>query len=244
MSERLARVWFGATALLAFAGVAADLIMIIWYPDRHFTSAAGRVTNQLFYFTIESNLIVAVTTLLLAIRLTRSSPLFHVFRLSGLVGIVITGLVYHAVLAGLVRLTGGWVITNLLLHTVVPVLAVVGWLLFGPRRPASWRLAALSLAYPALWLGITLIRGPLVGWYPYPFVNVDRFGYPRVLLNALAIAGLFLVIVAVLRSVDGWLHRRAGDGVRVSGGSVPAAACADDLAAGRQKPVVTSDGPV
>jgi hypothetical protein len=208
MFERWARVWFGTTAFLAFAGVAADLIMIVWWRDRHFTTAAGRVTNQLFYFTIESNLIIAVTTLLLAVRLTRSSPLFRVFRLAGLVAIVITGVVYHAVLAGLVRLTGGWVITNLVLHTVVPVMAVAGWLVFGPRRQATWRLVMLSLVYPAVWLGMTLIRGPLVGWYPYPFVNVDRLGYPRVLLNALAITVLFVVIGTVLTGVDRWLVGR------------------------------------
>jgi hypothetical protein len=40
-------------------------------------------------------------------------------------------------------------------------MAILGWLLFGPRRLTSWTLALLSLAYPALWLVVTLVRGLL-----------------------------------------------------------------------------------
>jgi hypothetical protein len=32
------------------------------------------------------------------------------------------------------------------------------------------------LAYPAAWLGYTLIRGASVDWYPYPFVDVSQLG--------------------------------------------------------------------
>jgi hypothetical protein len=214
MSERWARGWFGSTALVGFLALTIQLIMISSYPDRHFASASGRVANELFFFTIQSNLIIAVTTLLLAIRLTRTSPVFRVFRLAGLVGIAITALVYHTVLAGIVRLTGWWVVTNQFLHSVLPAMAIVGWLLFGPRRFSSWKLAVLSLAYPALWLVITMIRGPLVNWYPYPFINVSHLGYPRVLLNSLVLAVLFLLVGAVVTGMDGWLTRRGDRAAR------------------------------
>jgi hypothetical protein len=209
MSDRWARTWFGSTALVGFVALAAQLMMITSYPDRHFTSAAGRVTNELFFFTIQSNLIIAVTTLLLAIRFTRASPVFRTFRLAGLVGIAITAIVYHAVLAPISHLTGWWVVTDQLLHTVVPAMAILGWLLFGPRL-ASWKFALLSLAYPALWLVVTLIRGRLVAWYPYPFMDVSHLGYPRVLLNSLVIAVLFLVMAAAVTRVDGRLTSGGG----------------------------------
>ncbi|NJC65625.1 Pr6Pr family membrane protein [Planosporangium flavigriseum] len=210
MSDRWARVWFGSTALVASAAVTLQLIMSASHAHGHFTSAGGRVINQLCYFTIESNVLIAVTTALLAIRLTRTSPVFGVFRVAGVVGIAITALVYHTVLAGLAHLTGWWVVTDALLHTVVPAMAILGWLLFGPRRAASWRLTALSLVYPVGYLVITLIRGALVGWYPYPFVDVDQLGYPGVLLNALMMAVLFIVVAAAVTGVDGWLYRRGG----------------------------------
>ncbi|MCW2643024.1 MAG: Integral rane protein [Dactylosporangium sp.] len=229
MSDRWARVWFGSTALVGFVALTVQLTMSASYPYPHLTSVAGRVTNELFFFTIQSNLIIAVTTLLLAIRLTRTSPAFRVFRLAGIVGIAITALVYHGVLAGLMHLTGWWVITDQLLHTVVPAMAILGWLLFGPRRLTSWKFALLSLAYPALWLAVTLIRGPLVNWYPYPFVDVSHLGYPRVGLNSLVIAVLFLVIAAAVAGVDGRLTRRSD---RADG--MAASADLEDVASGRR----------
>jgi hypothetical protein len=209
MSDRLARGWFGSTALVAFVALATHLVLCASSPDGHFTSAAGRVSNQLFYFTIQSNLMIAVTTLLLAFRPARTSPVFRAFRLAGLAGIVITAVVYHAVLAGLAHLTGLSLVTDQLLHSVVPAMAVVGWLLFGPRRRGTWRLPVLSLAYPLLYLVLTLIRGPLVDWYPYPFVDVDHLGYPRVLVNSLVVGALFIAVAAVVTGVEGWLARRA-----------------------------------
>ncbi len=210
MAQRWARIWFGVTALVALAGVATQTVMVASWTGGHFTSPAGRMVNELFFFTIESNLLIGVTALLLARRPDRSSRGFAVLWAAGLVGIVITAVVYHAVLAGIVHMTGWWLVTNQLLHTVVPLLAIAGWLAFGPRGLASWRVATLALAYPALFLAVTLVRGALVGWYPYPFVDVNQLGYPRVLLNALVIALLFLAVGAVVAGADRWLTRRAG----------------------------------
>ncbi|NJC72150.1 Pr6Pr family membrane protein [Planosporangium thailandense] len=217
MSDRWARVWFGATALVGFAAVAVQLGLYGSHPVPHFGSAAARTVNELFFFTIESNLLVAVTALLLAIRRDRASTAFGVLWRAAIVGIVITAVVYHVVLARLAHLTGWWVVTDLFLHTVVPVLAVAGWVFAGPRRLASWRTALLSLVYPALFLAVTLIRGRLIDWYPYPFLDVAHLGYARVLLNSLVIAVLFVLVALGVNGVDRWLARRgrgtAGDEV-------------------------------
>lgn len=225
MSDRWARAWFGSTALVGFVALAVQVVMAASYPDPHFGSAAGRMVNELFFFTIESNLLVAVATLLLAVRRDRASALFGVLWRAAIVGIVITAVVYHAVLARLAHLTGWWVVTNQLLHTVVPVMAVAGWLLAGPRRLASRRTALLSLAYPALFLVVTLIRGRLVDWYPYPFLDVDTLGYARVLLDSLVIAVLFVLVALGVDAVDRWLLRR---------GSRPVPADADEVASYRE----------
>src|SRR6266571_1200941 len=42
--------------------------------------------------------------------------------------------------------------------------------------------AALSLLFPVCWLIFTLIRGAVIGWYPYPFIDVTRLGYAKVTL--------------------------------------------------------------
>jgi hypothetical protein len=94
-----------------------------------------------------------------------------------------------------------------LLHTVVPVMAVVGWLMFGPRGRTSSRIARLSALFPIAWLVFTLIRGELVGFYPYPFVDVATLGYGRVLVNCVWVAVLYLGVAFGYTALDRWLSR-------------------------------------
>jgi len=62
----------------------------------------------------------------------------------GLVAITITGVVHHVVLAGLFDLDGVHQLGDQLVHTIVPLPAVLGWLAFGPRGQTSARVAWLS----------------------------------------------------------------------------------------------------
>jgi hypothetical protein len=135
-------------------------------------------------------------------RPDRAGPVFAAFRLAGLIGITVTGVVYHTVLRELYELRGPAHVADLLLHTAAPVLTVVGWLLYGPRGRTTTRTAAHALLFPALWLVFTLVRGPIVDFYPYPFVDVTLRGYPAVLLNCLLVAALFLALALGARALD------------------------------------------
>jgi hypothetical protein len=74
---------------------------------------------------------------------------------------------------------------------------------FGPRRRVDRRVVRLSLVFPVLWLVLRLVRGSLVGgWYPFPFLDVDGLGYPRVLLNAVLVSALFLAMATGARWAD------------------------------------------
>ena len=53
-------------------------------------------------------------------------------RLAGTVGITVTGIVHFLLLRPLLDLEGADFVADKLLHMVVPVLAIVGWALFGP----------------------------------------------------------------------------------------------------------------
>ncbi len=94
------------------------------------------------------------------------STLFSAVRLNGLVAIIVTGVVYHIALAQALDLRSRDELGNALVHTVVPILVPSGWLLFGPRRFISARIAARTLAFSVLHLSFTLIRGALQPFYP------------------------------------------------------------------------------
>ena len=203
----MSRLWFAVTAAIAFSAVVIQVIVAAGMPG-HFTTPLEKSLNVFAFFTIQSNIIVGVTCLLLALRLERSSELFRMFRLSGVVAIFITGLVYHTLLAGLVDVHGWAAVCNQMLHTAVPLLGVLGWLLFGPRGLISWRTVALAFVFPLGWLAFTMIRGAAIHWYPYPFIDVDDLGYARVAVNAVVVAALFFALAAAAYGFDRWMVRR------------------------------------
>ncbi|HEY5429128.1 MAG TPA: Pr6Pr family membrane protein [Solirubrobacteraceae bacterium] len=209
MSPRWGRVWFGATAACVLAGVTISVFTAANNSGGHFHPAAARAVNTLAFFTIQSNVLVGLATLLLAVRLDRASTAFSVLRLAGLVAITVTGLVFHAVLAQTLDLRSWDAVGNELVHTVVPVMAVVGWLLLGPRRLVSARVAWLSLIFPICWLAFTLIRGAIAHWYPYPFIDVTALGYGRAAVNCVWVALLMLGLAAGATVLDGRLAHPA-----------------------------------
>ena len=201
------RLWFAVTALCVVGGVAISVFTAAHNSAGHFHTPVERAFNTFAFFTVQSNLIVGITALLLALQPNRSSPVFATFRLIGVVAITVTGLVYHVALANLFDLQGWDQLGNQLVHTVVPILAVVGWLMFGPRRLTSARIALWSLVFPVCWLGFTLIRGAFVHWYPYPFFDVTKLGYGGSLLNCLWVSLLLLGLAAGATAVDRRLGR-------------------------------------
>lgn len=214
MDPRWARVWYAATAACVVVGVIIGLVLS-WqnHPTRVIEtgellgrfggSPVNRALNNFAFFTTQANLIVAVTCLLLAINPSRSSTVFGVFRLIGLVAITVTGVVFHVALTGLLELDTWALVADRLLHLVVPIMAIIGWLAFGPRGQTSARAAKLTVLFPLGYMLFTVIRGPLASdWYPYPFADVKAFGYFPVIVNAVWIGLLFVALAAAATFLD------------------------------------------
>jgi hypothetical protein len=87
-------------------------------------------------------------------------------------------------------------------HKASPVLAIAGWLLFGPRPRIDARTIALAFVWPVAWIVYTLARGALVGWYPYPFLNATALGYPKVFANIALVIGLALGLAGAMHWLD------------------------------------------
>ena len=64
-----------------------------------------------------------------------------------------------------------------------------------------------SIAFPILWLCFTLIRGAVVHWYPYPFIDVTVLGYGGAALNCVWVALLLLGLAAGSDVLDRRLRR-------------------------------------
>ena len=76
------------------------------------------------------------------------------------------------------------------------------------RGLTSARVTRLTVVFPLAWMLFTAVRGPLASdWYPYPFVDVGVLGYPRVAVNALWVALLFVGLAAGATALDRRLSR-------------------------------------
>jgi hypothetical protein len=206
-----ARAWFALTALAVLVGIIVQVAVAAGAkPPVRFDAATERALNVFVFFTIQSNLIVGGTSLLLVLEPKRSSTVFSTFRLIGVVAIAITGIVFHAVIAQTLDLESWPLVADRLLHLVVPVMGVLGWLMFGPRGLTNRRVMWLSLLFPVLWLAFTLIRGAIIDWYPYHFIDVVHLGYVRTVINCLWVALLTLAVAAGATALDRRLPRRVG----------------------------------
>ncbi|GAA4707427.1 Pr6Pr family membrane protein [Pseudonocardia yuanmonensis] len=190
----LARPWFGLVAAFALLGVAVQVVAVAVdsAPYSVFTGTGARVANVFAYFTILSNLLVGVTHVLLAVDPARDSLAMRVLLLDAVVGIAVTGIVYNLVLAQTVDPHGLHQVATVVCHMITPLLAVVGWLVFGPRGLVDREVVLVSAGYPLAWLAFTLVRGAVIDWYPYPFVDVVAHGYARIAVNCLVVAVLFV----------------------------------------------------
>lgn len=162
--------------------------------------------NYFFFFTILSNIMAAA---LLAGQALRPGWMRTNGMLRGAVTLymTITGMVYAVLLAPIeadVGLIHPWV--NFVLHSLGPVALLNDWLLFPPERELTARSLPIWLAFPALYLTVTLIRGPIVDWYPYPFLDPrGDGGYGGVVFYTVAVLLVFVGVGVFLRW---WANRR------------------------------------
>ena len=95
-----------------------------------------------------------------------------------------------------------------MLHTLSPILGVAGWLVFGPRGQTSIRVVWWTTAYVAAYGLFSMIRGAIVDFYPYPFMDAQTHGYPRVIVNLILVALVFLALGFGAHALDSRLARR------------------------------------
>ena len=177
-------------ALLTWATLVLQCWLMLTAETTNGFSKAGLLTNFFSYFTILSNLLVALTLILpagsrLSTPAAQSAIAVYIF---------IVGLVYNLVLRQVWSPQGWQLVADNLLHVAVPVLYVAWWYYFIPAKAVHWKNLPAWLLFPAVYLAYSLVRGAQVDWYPYPFLDVQQFGYSKVAINA---AGVLLAFLAV-----------------------------------------------
>ena len=181
-------------ALLGFSAVITEIATLV--ERNHFNPF-----NFFSYFTIQSNIFAFVMLIVsaLAVASNKRSTKLNLLRGAATLYMVITGIVFAVLLAGV----EGSILTavpwdNLVLHYIMPVVLLVDWLVDKPSKAMTFKSSFVWLIYPLTYVIYSLVRGQLVNWYPYPFLDPKTKGFSGVFLTAVGIAALTMILMFVL----------------------------------------------
>jgi len=216
-AKRLASTQFQRVSAAAIAGAAwfALTVQISYNIEEARTnnaSVAASVVHFFSYFTMQTNLLVALILTLSFVQpqterfLTRTSVQSAVASY-----IVIVAVVYTLLLRNLWNPQGLRLVADRLLHDAIPLFYVLYWIIYMPKGSLRRIDPVLWLIYPLLYFVYILARGAAFGAYPYPFVDVAKLGYREVLYNATMFLGAFFALGVTFTGID-----RAMSGYAVS----------------------------
>ena len=195
--------YLAVMAVLGWFALLSQLYLII---KNSSISLQETIIHYFNFFTILCNLLVAVcVTILLLKPHTKWGNFFskNTTLTAITVYIAIVGITYNSILRFLWQPQGLQFVTDELLHTAMPLLFILFWFLFVPKKGLQYKQFFPWLIFPSIYIIYTAIYGAVTGYYPYPFVDVTKFGYLKVMMNTvgliLAFSGLSLLLIAIAR---------------------------------------------
>lgn len=199
-------------AVLGWAGLSIQLYLILYSRWSLEASLLGGLLSFFSYFTVLTNTLVA--TVLTSEWTSRESAARRWFLQpwvsSGIaVSIAVVGLAYSLLLRHLWHPEGWQFLADELMHDVMPLLFLAYWWCCVPKGTLRVGHIGRWVIYPLVYFAYSLLRGHELAVYPYPFIDVDKLGYPQVFVNAAGLLAGFVLISLLVIGLDRWLGRRA-----------------------------------
>jgi len=184
------------TCIIAWAGSILQYYLIVANASSHNQTALVATSRFFGYFTVLTNLLVAICLTFILFTHGRWHRFFSRFSVQTAITvyILIVGLGYNVLLRHLYHMKGLQSVVNEIQHVIVPLLFTLYWIFCVPKKKLSWMSFIPWLVYPFLFLVMALLRGAMDGFYPYPFLDVGKLELARVLVNA---AGLLMMFIFV-----------------------------------------------
>lgn len=203
------RVLSALVAVIAWGALALQLVLLLAFTRDSIGPLLGAI-RYFSYFTILSNIAVALICSLIAFGVDARLDRGLAARLRGAVAvyIAITGAIYLTVLRSLWQPQGAQWLADVSLHYAVPVLYLLLWVVFAPKGRLRWSDALRWLLFPLLYLLWALWRGTWTHEYPYPFLDVAALGWSAVLRSVVGVSSLFVVASLGLIGIDRALANR------------------------------------
>ena len=189
-----------------FARIAAGIFGIgVLYAHLIYSLGAGgsALPNFFSYFTMHSAMAAVLLWIVggvLTIRRPLDPQWIVTVRMLLTCYQLVSGVVYSIIVAQGVALGVSIQVplTSQILHYWMPAFALVDWLTGPGHARVTWRALSLVLAFPLAWGAFTMIRGAVIGWYPYFFLDPHQVSGPVEFAAYCSIVLAFIIAVAAL----------------------------------------------
>lgn len=192
-------------------GTAALLLQLFITVSLRLGNGDGIFGALVFYFSFFTILTNLALVLIYASELWPRSAMswFRAPVTRGMMAAAITLVLafYHFILAETWDPQGLSLVADVVLHYVTPVLYVLWWVLFMRHGVLKWGDIPAMLLPATIYLVWAMLRGALVGEYPYPILEADRIGYAAVAINVLAVLVALTALCAIAVALDKALVR-------------------------------------
>lgn len=186
------RVLAGLTVAVVVIALALQFVLILHAVSVRRLGPAAGVVVFLIFFTTQINALAGLVTLAAAAGwpwLARNDS----FRTAVAVYMLVSGLIFVTILRPYYHHHGLQHLADMLLHYATPVLYAVFWVLAVPKRSLRWRDPLIWLVYPAIYVVLALLFGSATGFFPYPFINLNRLGFWSTSANVVSLGTVIVV---------------------------------------------------
>lgn len=188
-------------ALLGWSALILQLYLLLRLTVADGRGVGGGIADYLAFFTIWTNILAALA--LAAPLVVPDSSVGRFFSRPGVntavaAAMALVGMSYSLFLRHTWSPQGLQLVADEALHDVMPILFLLYWWLAVPTGAVRWSDIPRWCLYPAGYFLYALVRGALIGRYPYPFIDVGALGYGQVLINATGLLLGFTVIASIL----------------------------------------------
>ncbi len=171
-------------------------------------SGTGSLKMLTCYYTILSNILCFIYFAVLVVAQRKKEN--ALIKGAVTMCVTVTGLVYHFILSGMMGTTADVPLTalsvsNILVHYVVPCMVVLDYFLFMPKGQYKSLYPLAWLVLPYAYFAFAMVRaevssstfsgfGEGQSRYPYPFLDIDLYGWDKVILIVFAITVAFIAL--------------------------------------------------
>jgi hypothetical protein len=185
------------SAVVAWFGVLLQCYLSLKSAVDDGRTIADGLVSYLGFFTITTNFLVccAITVSLLAPGERRGGYFARSTVVAGIaVSIAFVSLSYHFLLRHIWNPHGAQLLADVILHYVTPALFVFYWFVYRRSGALRWVHPLWWSIYPVGYFVYALVRGEIIGTYPYFFIDVSALGYQRTTINALGLLFAFILL--------------------------------------------------